>query len=277
MKIFKQADGTYKDEQGNVVEVDAATNPAQIAQNIIARHNGDASVAVGVLAGENFQLRDKVRQQNERITALEGGQPKDGALVLSKADAERWEAYKKLGTPEEVTTKIADGDKASGELQSIRAGSAISDAARDLNLNAAALQRLVKLDGITVEKRTVKENGQDVERYFAKYKGDDGKDAEKALTDYRQERWQEFNDILGAPNATSTDSQNAGAAAAGAGAQGAAGTQTGGNRVVPFVPQGGSQGAQGGNLFDKIRANTKAEQDAKKTDVVPLEKRLGMA
>jgi hypothetical protein len=110
---------------------DLAAIQAEVRRQVNAQ-NGDAiSYAVAVLA-------DKERIKAERDELAKKLPPAD-SVVLSKADAERWEAYRKLGKPDELGAAVAERDTLK-RTQSIR------DAAEAGGYKPGPLGKLIPAD-----------------------------------------------------------------------------------------------------------------------------------
>lgn len=79
----------------------------------IAQLEGDKTALRQQLETEGFKAREKARElqaqleaAKARITELEAKQPPEGAVVLNKADSERWAAYQALGKVDEVRAAL---------------------------------------------------------------------------------------------------------------------------------------------------------------------------
>lgn len=66
-------------------------------KNLLTRHNSDWAALAAELYAQTGRLRDDKRDLNTRIVELEGQKPKDGQRVLTKAEADRYDAFMGLG------------------------------------------------------------------------------------------------------------------------------------------------------------------------------------
>lgn len=100
----------------------------------LKRERDDLKKALDKREGENKTFRDTVKTLETERDTLKTQLPPEGSLVLNKADSERYNVYKGLGTVDEVTAKVngygdletkeksrarADGIKANGFKPSI--------------------------------------------------------------------------------------------------------------------------------------------------------------
>lgn len=68
---------------------------------MIAKNDNNALKVAEILHGDNYQLREKNRQLQAQI---------EGAVVLRDADKTAYEQYKTLGAPNEIATKLRQGE-----------------------------------------------------------------------------------------------------------------------------------------------------------------------
>lgn len=154
-------------------------------EKLLERKGGDASAVAQMLFHENKQYRD-------RISELTGKVPAEGAVVLSATDAQAWQAYKALGTHEEVKTAVEQRTQLQGQLDSLSRESAIRDAATAAGYKFSVLldrDKVARVDGkqLGFSVREVEKDGSKTKVAFVK----DG-DTEKSLAEYAQEQWAEF-------------------------------------------------------------------------------------
>lgn len=139
---------------------------AAIAAGLAARH-GDATKALEKLVDENHDMREKNRALKAELKAAQetaaSAKVPDGAVVLTKADAEAWAAYQALGAPRDVAAAvterdtlkqtIADRDARAARQQAARAGAAA------LGWNADALATFADDRALRLEMREVEVDG----------------------------------------------------------------------------------------------------------------------
>lgn len=76
-------------------------NPAEAFQKLLDRKNNDANAVALQLFGENFDLREKLRESKTKI-------PVDGSVVLTADEAKQWKAYVDLGVePKDIKKALA--------------------------------------------------------------------------------------------------------------------------------------------------------------------------
>lgn len=205
--------------------------------------------------------KDNHKYRQEEKPALEAKIPKEGEVVVPKADADLIPAIKELGKPEEIKAKIEEGEQARNKLADVERRSAASKFAKAAGLADEAVDTLVAIPALQgasfeIRKGKVKDaKGQEVEADVA-YVTMPGEN-QKPLT--FTEAQEQVPALKGLRTAEPTTSRPA----------------TG----VPFVPQSGGGDNKPGNRFDRIREERAA---AKKPAVEAPKKpsvfeRLGMA
>jgi hypothetical protein len=134
-----------------------------IADRLITRH-GTSDRAIEVLAGENFDYRETIRQRDAEIATLRQRQVPDGGVVLTGADAQRWEKFNKLAItdPDKVAERLTRADTLESEQQKNAARTLYTDAAKPFGWNGDVLADLIPSKGLAVEMRDVAivENGK---------------------------------------------------------------------------------------------------------------------
>lgn len=226
---------------------------SQVVASLISRH-GDANTALAIVVGENHTHRARLRTQGEHIAALEARVPKDGTVVLSEAEAKDWAAYKALGTPAEVKTKVEKVDTLQAQVdEHARSGlhaEAAANVAPNVEWNATVLADLVRLKELDLEMRDVSEVGVDgkavtVKRPHVRPKGDD-KAPFTLVT-----AWVEANAKDYAPALLAKPSGNAGTLPA---TGGTTSTQRQGVPMHGARPTGNGGGQGGGLLAKRMQA-----------------------
>lgn len=182
-------------------------DPAAGVQALIARHNNDLMRVIDHLYGDNFSLREKNRTLKEQVKDLEGKTPKDGTVILSKAEADLLESYKALGEPDTLKTALSERDQVKGELGTLRKESVLRDVAEAAGFKLPVLKTLA--GDLDFEIKEVEKDGKKVRTPFVK-----NGDSEKPLSDYAKEQWTDFLPALqaqpGQPAGTPYPTQSAG-------------------------------------------------------------------
>lgn len=112
-------------------------------QNLLGNNNNDAMAVVRLLYGDNYKLRDDLRN-------LRGKVPAEGAVVLSGDDAEAWAAYQKLGKPAAISQAVSEREQFQGELTTLRRAQTLRDVAEVEGVKYTVLAGLDK-PGIAYE------------------------------------------------------------------------------------------------------------------------------
>lgn len=176
-------------------------------QKLIDKQGGDSGAVALELYQENFRLRERNRQLREQI-------PAEGTVILSKDQAEQWQAYQNLGAPKDLEQAIKDRDQAQGDLAQVRRSSAIREAADLAGYKASVLAGLDTQAGGTLayEVREVEEDGAKQRVAYVK----DGDTEAVPLAQYAENKWGDFLPALklegaqrpGTPYPTQTGSNN---------------------------------------------------------------------
>jgi hypothetical protein len=171
-------------------------------QALIARHNNDLMRVIDHLYGDNFSLREKNRTLKEQVKDLGEKAPKDGAVVLTKAEADLLESYKALGDIETLKTAQSERDQFKGELGALRKDGILRDVAEVSSFKFPVLKTLSEnkaLNGETeleFEIKEVEKDGQRKKVAFVKNGPSTGSGQAsgeaKPLADYATEKWADF-------------------------------------------------------------------------------------
>lgn len=95
-------------------------DPTQAFQSRLNKMNGDAMAFATQLFDENFRLREDKRALNEELTVLKAKVPADDHVVLTPAKAQEYEAYKAIGKPEEIQSRLDAGTTTESELAELK-------------------------------------------------------------------------------------------------------------------------------------------------------------
>lgn len=180
---------------------------------------------VGRLKKEAARYRRELRDAQAQFA-----QEREGAVVLKGDEAKALEAYRALGTPEEVAKALKAGEEATGELATVRRSLTIRDAAAAAGFKASVLERLGP--DLAYEVRDGKDDeGKPVKVVTVRA----GEGQPEALSAYAEREWADFLPALNAEE--------------GKGGQGAG--QGAGVVIPPMAGRGqggGKPGGAGANL-----------------------------
>lgn len=155
--IFREAD-TDADPQGG------ASSDLQ-GSDVLDRYGRDALKLAEKLAAaerDNYTLRDKNRALRSEVTDLKSKAPTEGARVLTKEEAQAWEAYTALGiAPAAIQAAIAERDDAKGQLAQRARLDTLGVAAQAHGYKAAALAKLPSLKDQEITLKDVDSKGPD--------------------------------------------------------------------------------------------------------------------
>ncbi len=175
-RLFLHAPDDGDDPQGG--ESPKKPRPSDLA----AQYHNDAmrlSERLAEVLDDNFKLRDKNRTLTTELSEAKGKVPADGAVVLDKAEAAQWEAYKALGAPDALKTTLAATEDAQSQLAALKRERTIADAAAAHDYRAATLAKLPSLAGKDLIVKDVEIDGKPARQAFV---AADGK--EQPLAEY---------------------------------------------------------------------------------------------
>lgn len=123
-----------------MAEDDNKDTAADALQKLLDKKNGDMAGVAAQLMSENYNTREKNRTLKAEIETLKGKLPAEDAVVLSKTDVEKFDAWKALGKFTEVKAKLEEADVYAqlGKVDEIKAGLAERDT---LKTEVAATKR----------------------------------------------------------------------------------------------------------------------------------------
>jgi hypothetical protein len=195
---------------------------AKQAENLTAKH-GDPNVALMVLLGENYKLRDGLREATKAV-------PPEGARVLYGDDAKLWDSYRELGDPPAIRKAVRERDEFSGKVQKFERESELRAVADKARIDGApvkyAVLKTLAADLVFGEDTAKDKAGK--EYSFVTVAAPDGAEP-VPFEQYAAAHWADFLPALradgaGAPRAPGTPSRDrpSGAGAAPGAAPGAA-------------------------------------------------------
>lgn len=153
---------------------------------------GSERAAIAHLLDDNLSLRQYRRIAKGTATAddIRAVLP-DGLVLLPKADADELAAYRALGKPDEVKTKLGDATKLQGELATQKRATLLAEAAEATGWSAPAFVKLANAENLHVEIREETVDGKPVKKAYAR-KADAANDPLKPLTEYAETQLKDF-------------------------------------------------------------------------------------
>lgn len=140
-----------------------------------AKYNGDLERAVATLFDENWDLRNKNRKLKEQVTSAK---LPDGARVLTAEEVADYDAYAKMGKPDQLTQK-EEVEKLQGELDQVSRERVALKAAGILGYEPVVLTDLVKDKGLHVEVKDETVDGKPAQTVYVRSATDDKAALEK--------------------------------------------------------------------------------------------------
>lgn len=242
---------------------------ATAVERISARYGADVARITEMAARERARKEADIRELKRRLRA---SRVTEGAVVLTPDEAKVWEKVKALGEPSEIEKRIADGQAATERLTAMERERADAEVAALASYNPELLARLRKSEGFVLEVREVKHDGKTQRVPYARKTGEDGTPTGDAmpLTEYAEKHLTLYLPALvaqqdgnGAPASGSTSANGTGTPA------------TGAPKRFPATTSGTANGRQP-SVFDRIRAEKKAEREAAREQAKGVEERLGL-
>lgn len=171
----------YSDDDGTPHGGDAKPRPS----DVLEQYGRDALRLAEKLAdvqSDNYRLRDERRKLKQELADVVGKVPAGDAKVLTKDEADAYEAYLSFGPLDSLKLAIAGAEMASSELRTLKRERAITKAAEAVGYKASVLTTLA--GDLDIQMEASKDGTQVV--YVVK-------DGEKtALTDYAAKQWADF-------------------------------------------------------------------------------------
>lgn len=130
---------------------------------------------IGDLETDNKKQRDEIRDLRAQV-------PAEGSVLLSKEDGAKHTAYKALGEPAALKTRLAEGDAAKQRVEEHETRSAVQEFAKAAGISEDAIDTLIAipaLKGAKFEVRKKKnDKGEEVPSPYITLTGD----GEKAMS-----------------------------------------------------------------------------------------------
>lgn len=238
-----------------------AAGAADIVDRLVHRYGSEAE-ALRVLAGENFDQRETLRERDDTIEELRQKQTPDGAVVLTGDDAKHFAAIKATGVAlDKVAERVTLAGKLEGEQAAQTRRTSQDAAAKALNWNPDVLAPLLDNHKYLTELRdiVVKEAGKADRTVKVPYVRKDAQGSAWERLDElvaREESLKPFLPALKTVPASGTQGANGNGAVGGSSSGSAAGTTGDASTIFPFT-QSPAQGAGDGSSdpVDKFITN----------------------
>lgn len=173
------------------MEEETKNNPDEGLRSLLDKYKNDALGLATSLYDQTYQLREKNREVRIEIEELKKKLPGDDAVLLTKADVERWEAYKKLGKVEDLKSIITDRDTLKAENAKAQRKELLRKVAEAEGFDPDVLAELAT-DSLNFEIKEIKDKeGKDIKQAMVIVKDGD-KQETKPLADYASEKWAKF-------------------------------------------------------------------------------------
>lgn len=177
-----------------------------IVDRLVGKY-GTLEAALSVLASEQWEYRETIRQRDEKIATLEAKQIPADSVVLTGEDKKAWDAVKALNVP---AGEIAGKVKRAGELEAEKSeqafGQLVDKGAASVKYNPAVLRGLLKDKGYALEMRDVVVDGKTTQQPYVR-KANDTNAAWEMLTTAAERDFKDYLPALKAvPQGGTTDS-----------------------------------------------------------------------
>ena len=205
------------------------------------------------LTTDNGKQRDQIRDLTAKL-------PKEGEVIVKKADADDLVIYRELGKPGDLKTKIETGDKAQQDLGIMRTRESAVKFAEVVGLHEDSVDTLIAIPALVGAKFEVRKGKV---KNKTTGKEEEGRVGYVTLAGENQKasQWDDdLKDKVPALKGLRMAEQR--------------------KQDKTFVPQG--SGVDGdtkpdGSVYDRIRAKAKAQQKDSKEKAPSVEERLGLA
>ena len=149
--------------------------------------------ALDTREADNKAARDKLKALEAEKAALAERVPADDAIILQGDDAKAYAAYQELGTPEVLSVKIGDYDRANSEAQALKRRALVDQVARDPSDETAYRYKPSVLERLLGDAQLVRTDKGDIVKTG---------DTEKPLDKWLQEDQADFLPALHAQSGT---------------------------------------------------------------------------
>lgn len=109
---------------------------------------------IGDLETDNKKQRDEIRDLRAQV-------PAEGSVLLSKDDGAKHAAYKALGEPDALKTRLSEGDAAKQRVQDHDTRSAVQDFAKAAGISDDAIDTLIAIPALKGAKFEIRKKKND--------------------------------------------------------------------------------------------------------------------
>jgi hypothetical protein len=163
---------------------------AKAIEGLMSKHGQDAMTVMRSLQDENYKLREKNRTLKQQFDDAEKKAPAEGSVVLSKADAERWEKLKALGKPEEVEAAIKERDALKTEVAGAKRDQLLRDVSEVEGWNFSVVKKLAGDLSFEILD-TTNDKGETRKSAMVLVKNGDSTE-KKSAANYAETEWKDF-------------------------------------------------------------------------------------
>lgn len=154
-------------------------------QKLFEKHSGNATALAEALHRENLDYRRKNATLRTKLEEAGKKAAPDGAVVLTAEQGKAWEAYQKLGAPDDLRKTLETSADLQGRLAKADREKLIHQAAEAHGYKPSVLGRLI--GELPIELKDAQKDGKTVKVAHVR----DG-DASKPLGEYAEASWAEF-------------------------------------------------------------------------------------
>ncbi len=134
--------------------------------DVLTQYGNDAvrmADRVATLEGENYRYREQRRELQDEVKALKANQRPEGATILTGDEATAYDAYKALGKPAEIKTRLDERDTLATEVTTAKRDGTLRDAAQRYGYDYEALR--AHSGDLPLTPYEVQEDGKAVTKY----------------------------------------------------------------------------------------------------------------
>ena len=180
--------GNNDDDDDDLEDPPAPSSTGNAATDLVLRSYFDQS-REWLRKQRKVVGRYRTRARDAEATVATERQAREGKTVIEGDDLAAFEAYKALGKPDEVKTRLEAGEQAAGEVATLKRDGTLRDAAQAAGYKFSVLKDRVTVAGNpAIEIREVEEEGKKVSRAFVTPEGGTAQE----LTAYAGEHWGDY-------------------------------------------------------------------------------------
>ena len=157
-------------------------------KSLLEKNGGDSAKLAEKLFDDNHALREDKRKLKDEAAALKAKVPAEGSRVLTADEMKAWDELKALGKPEEIKAAFGTVKELQGKLSKVERDKLLEEAAGAHGFKPHVLGKMPGLDRLTIEVRTVKQDGKDTKVAHVK----DELGQTRTLAEYAEAEWSDF-------------------------------------------------------------------------------------